>query len=116
MKKNHIDVVLFTILALYLNLNELFGQETRTFNYQAVIRDVNSELLQNQNIRILSSIVKGSQIGAIVYTESHLITTNNFGVANLKIGEGDIVSGIFNDIDISCMRNSLFKYAFSFCI
>ncbi len=99
MKKIHIKIVLFVILALCLNGNELFAQETRTFNYQAVIRDVNSELIQNQNIQILASIVIGSQTGDVVYSESHLESTNNFGVINLKIGGGTIETGIFNDIE-----------------
>ena len=87
------------IIELGLNLNMLLAQDTKTFNYQAVIRDANSELLQNQNIQILASIVKGSQTGNVIYSESHIVATNNFGVINLKIGEGNIVNGIFNDID-----------------
>ena len=55
MKKIQNYVVLIMILALCLNQSDLYSQDTKTFNYQAVIRDANSELLQNQNIQILTS-------------------------------------------------------------
>ncbi|MCD4665609.1 MAG: hypothetical protein K8R68_10090 [Bacteroidales bacterium] len=71
----------------------------QSFSYQAVARDNSGNPLTNQNICFRISILKETAAGEIVYSETHTITTNDFGLATLNIGTGTIISGNFEDIE-----------------
>ena len=43
--------------------------------------------------------MQGSATGTQVYSENHSVTTNDFGLVNLQIGQGTILSGDFSTID-----------------
>lgn len=73
------------------------AQAPQGVNYQAVIRDGNGNPTVNQNVGIKFTIRNSSS--SVVYAETHTITTNAFGLVNLIIGQGTIVSGTFNSID-----------------
>lgn len=73
----------------------------QAIKYQAVARNVNGEAITNQNVSFRISILQGSAEGTIVYQETQASTTNQFGLANLNIGNGNIVTGAFNVIDWS---------------
>ncbi|PHS03798.1 MAG: hypothetical protein COA88_14925, partial [Kordia sp.] len=79
----------------------VFGCFSQTFNYQAAARDNSGSLLQNQNLGVQVSILFGGSTGANLYSESHNVTTNAYGVLDLPIGGGSIISGDFNAIDWS---------------
>jgi hypothetical protein len=69
--------------------------------YQAVARDVNGVLLQNQPVSVLISIHDFSAFGPVLYTEVHAVTTNNLGLFNINIGMATTSSGIFSAINWS---------------
>ncbi len=88
------------IFALLLCLSSLsFSQSPQSFNYQAIVRDTTGQVLQNQLVGIRASILQGSSTGTSVYSETHSITTNNFGLINFQIGSGNIISGDFASIN-----------------
>jgi hypothetical protein len=92
-------ILLFILLGCGVCIN---AQETNTFNYQAVVRNVNGDLLVNQNVSVLVSIIQGSETGAMVYSETHNATTDSRGLISLKIGEGTPVETyVFHDVDWS---------------
>ena len=76
-----------------------FGQTPQSMNYQAVARNSKGDILANQVINFRISILKGSSAGTAVYVETQKYTTNQFGLANLKIGVGTVVSGVFSTIN-----------------
>ncbi len=76
-----------------------FGQAPSKFNYQVVARDASGNLIANQNVSFLISIVKGWEGGPTIYIESHSVTTNPFGQASLIVGNGNVLLGSFSDID-----------------
>ena len=76
----------------------LIAQTPQAFKYQAVIRDNAGDVITNQNVSLLLSIVKTSETGTVLYSESHSATTNGFGLVNLEIGNGTLVSGSFQSI------------------
>jgi hypothetical protein len=86
---------LFSLIvsATFFNLN---AQVPEAFSYQAVVRNSSGELLTNQNVSFRISILQDSESGSIKYSETHRETTNDFGLANLKIGLGNAVEGIFD--------------------
>ncbi len=75
------------------------AQTPQAFKYQQVVRDAAGELLQNQELGIRISIYDSDPGGIIVYQETFSKTTNDFGLMNLEIGNGTVVSGTFSAID-----------------
>ena len=65
-----------------------FSQSPESFKYQTIVRDGAGSVMANQNVSFQISIVQGSSSGSSVYTETHLATTNEFGLVNLNIGDG----------------------------
>lgn len=84
-----------TIIIL-ISLSTVIAQVPSAFNYQAVVRNSSGELVADQAVAFRISILQDSETGTVVYSEKHAATTNNFGLANLKIGEGTVESGTFN--------------------
>ena len=74
------------------------AQAPQKFNYQAVARNAQYAILQNQNIGIRASILDGSANGTSQYVETHSVNTNQLGLFNLAIGAGTVVSGNFVNI------------------
>jgi len=66
-----------------------FAQTPNSFKYQTVVRDFSGNVLDNHNVSFQISILQGSASGSPVYTETHSITTNDFGLVNINIGEGN---------------------------
>jgi hypothetical protein len=91
-------LVLFFFLVLSVSL---FGQTPEYFKYQAVVRDAGGSILKAQNVSLRISILSGSTSGNIEYSEKHTKSTNDFGLVNLEIGNGNVVSGVFSNIDWS---------------
>jgi hypothetical protein len=75
-----------------------FAQAPQAFNYQAVIRDANGNLLENQAVGIKISLLQGTSTGQEVYAETHATTTNQFGQVDLQIGTGTATTGQFDTI------------------
>ncbi len=63
-----------------------FAQTPQSFNYQAVLRDANGQVLANHDVEIGIVLLQGSATGTEVFSEIHPVTTNGFGLANLQIG------------------------------
>ena len=66
-------------------------------NYKAVIKDDNGNIIANDLIVVQFTIF--IETGAIVYQESHTPTTDSNGVIIVNIGEGTIISGVYDAID-----------------
>ncbi len=90
---------LFINLLSFISLISAFSQVPDAFNYQAVVRNSSGEIIANQNVSFKISILQNSDTGTAVYVETHSATTNKFGLVNLKIGQGNIESGIFDPGD-----------------
>lgn len=73
--------------------------QPQTISYQAVARNEQGHPLVNKNVSFRFSLLQGSASGAAVYVETHAITTNDFGLANLGIGAGTVSAGNFSTID-----------------
>jgi hypothetical protein len=89
---------LFFALSLFFMAAGIIAQPT-SFKYQTVVRDSEGEIVAVQQVSFQLKILQGSASGLVVYTETHSTTTNQFGLANLDIGGGTVVSGDFATID-----------------
>ena len=86
-------------LGLVLSVVSSIAQAPNLFKYQAVARNNSGDVLANQAVGFEISILQNSASGPSVYTETHAVTTNQHGLANLTIGGGAVVSGNFSTID-----------------
>jgi uncharacterized protein (TIGR02145 family) len=100
-KYNHLSVMArqsaMVILAALLFSNRLAAQSPDLISYQAIIRDA-SGLVINKQVGLRISILKGSDTGTAIYTETHNVTTNANGLISVKIGSGTS-GGHLSDID-----------------
>jgi hypothetical protein len=75
------------------------AQVPQAFNYQAVVRDADNDLITNQTVDFTIAIL---QNGEVVYEEEHLNEdTGDLGLVNFKVGDGDNPSSDFSAIDWS---------------
>jgi len=98
MKKSALKIVLL-LFTFNFSLSTVFAQSPKAFKYQAVARDAGGSVLANHIVNFRISILKSSMSGTAVYVETQKDTTNQFGLANLKIGMGTLVSGSFTTIN-----------------
>ena len=90
---------LFTLLATVTLSVMLFAQAPQSFSYQTVIRDASWNVLSNQSVGIKISILEDVANGTVVYEETHSATTSQIGLVNLSVGDGVVMTGVFNTID-----------------
>lgn len=76
-----------------------YAQPPQRFNYQGVARMANGSAIASQAIGIRISILDGSPTGTQVYVETHNTTTNQFGLYNVAIGGGTVVSGNMTNVN-----------------
>ncbi len=86
------------ISATLLSLN-LMAQAPQKMSYQAVIRNSSDLLVANQQIGMRVSILKDSENGASVYSETHTVTSNQNGLVSIAIGGGNVLLGDFSKIN-----------------
>lgn len=87
---------LFISLSLVFATIAVFAQSPEMFNYQGVARDNGGNVLANQAIGLRLSVQDGG--GTDLYVETHSTTTNAFGLFNVSIGGGAVMSGSFAGI------------------
>jgi len=92
-------LLLCLVLALFGTLT--FAQSPEAFKYQAIVRDGSGIILADQAVGMQMTILQGSSGGTIVYQETFSPTSNSYGLVNLEIGNGTVVSGDFSTIDWS---------------
>ena len=93
---------LLLIIPLFCLLNLGYTQSPpESFKYQSVVRDASGNMLQNQMVSFQFTIIQGNLPGTPVYQETFTISTNSYGLVNLDIGRGFVISGNFSTIDWS---------------
>jgi hypothetical protein len=92
--KKLILLTLFTVFALGMP-----AQAPQGFTHQAVIRNAANELVINQSIGIKVSIIKETPDGTVMYSETQTPSSNSNGLITFIIGEGNVLQGVFANID-----------------
>ncbi|RLD46139.1 MAG: hypothetical protein DRI86_03990 [Bacteroidetes bacterium] len=90
--------IIFAAFLFLFSGSIVLAQSPNEFSYQAVVRGANNQILTNQNVGVLLSILETSASGSIVYSESHTISTNQYGMINISVGSGSVISGVFSNI------------------
>lgn len=90
----------FTIVAILL-FSILFAQAPAGFNYQAIVKNAEGQLILNQNVNFRFSIKQGSSTSTPLFIETHQVSTDNKSQVNLIIGQGTASIGSLAQIDWS---------------
>jgi uncharacterized protein (TIGR02145 family) len=91
---------LITLLfIIHCSLFIAFSQAPNQFKYQVVVRDGSGILITGQTVYFRISILKGGIAGTVSYSEEQQTQTNQFGLANLNIGNGTNQQGSIGSID-----------------
>jgi len=90
-------LLLITILTMGIGIAK--AQSPEMFNYQAVARNDQGDVISNQSVGVKISILQGSASGSIVYAEEHSVNTDAQGLVSLMVGDGSATNGTFSDID-----------------
>lgn len=93
--------ILLTLFMTGWAMTSLVAQTPLGFNYQAVIRNSAGEIVADKQVGIQLSILSESTTGTSVYVEAFTPTTNEFGLINLTVGQGNAKGGSFTNIDWS---------------
>ncbi len=85
----------FTLLAFVyaLSAGALLAQAPQAFSYQAVATDNLGKELTEQAIGIRAGILRGSPSGPAVWVETHAVSTDEFGLFTIPVGQGTPQSG-----------------------
>lgn len=86
--------VLIIILTNLLISTSVFAQTPQKMSYQAVIRNSSDDLITNTQVGMKISILRGSETGTVVYTETQTPTTNANGLVSIEFGGGTGFSSI----------------------
>jgi hypothetical protein len=91
-------VIILTLIAIGF-FNHGHTQSPQKMSYQAIVRDASNNLIQEEEVGVKISILKGSPNGAVSYSESHTPQTNENGMFTIEIGNGTTLSGNFTSIE-----------------
>ncbi len=94
-KPKTIVAVFFVTLSLTLP-----AQSPQLVSYQAIVRDVSNNPIVDTEVSIIITVNQGSASGTQVYSETHSVTTNAFGLINVFLGNGSTTDD-FSAIDWS---------------
>jgi len=83
---------------IFLGCLAASAQVPQKFNYQGVARDAAGNVLASHLITLRVSILNGGPTAQAVYTETHSITTNQFGLFTIQVGGGTVVFGTFSNV------------------
>ncbi|MNU17136.1 hypothetical protein D3C71_53160 [compost metagenome] len=83
--------LLFISLCICASMGISFAQVPDMFNYQGVARNNAGAALANQSIGLRLSIMDPTN--AVLYSETQTAMTNAYGLFNVQIGTGTVVSG-----------------------
>jgi hypothetical protein len=89
---------LFFAFSMLLLIEAAHAQAPQLFNYQGIARDVKGNPLSNQKMAIKLSVLPTADATVAEYEETQMVSTNEFGLYTLQIGNGTAVSGQMKNV------------------
>jgi uncharacterized protein (TIGR02145 family) len=90
----------FLTLSLHLLITSfLWAQAPQGIPYQAVMRNADGSVMASTAVSLTFMIHDGTATGAIVYQESHSLTSNAQGLVSCVVGSGVVSQGNFANIN-----------------
>ncbi len=96
--------LLLSFAAMLMLCATMFAQAPSAFKYQAVARDASGQIMADKTMSVRTSIITGA---LVEYSETHTVTTNEFGLFTVEVGRGSPEQGDFMSIPWSQDAHSL---------
>ena len=88
------------LISVVIGLTTFAQAPPQSFNYQATVRDNSGALLINTpGVLFKFHIHQNSSTTLPIYSETHMVSTDNLGQVSLAIGQGTVLIGTFNTIN-----------------
>jgi hypothetical protein len=88
------------LISVVIGLTTFAQAPPQSFNYQATVRDNSGALLINTpGVLFKFHIHQNSSTSLPIYSETHMVSTDNLGQVSLAIGQGTVLTGVFNTIN-----------------
>lgn len=78
-----------------------FSQAPTRISHQTILRDLDNELITNQNVSVQITLLQGGPSGANLFRETHNLSTDVNGLLAIEIGDGAVQNGSFSSINWS---------------
>lgn len=91
-------LIITVILSVLFHPINISAQAPDQFKYQAILRNVNGQVISLENVSIEIHILKGSETGTVVYSETHNTKTTNRGLVTFFVGSAATGNGTLGDI------------------
>jgi Chaperone of endosialidase len=91
MKQMMKQITLFMSLLLFVGT--AMAQVPQKFNYQGIARDAQGNAMAKQKLALKLTVLPTADATVAEYEETQLVTTNEFGLYTLQIGNGTAVTG-----------------------
>lgn len=88
-----LGLALFTLISV-----SIYAQSPSQFRYQAVLRDASGAVITG-TVDIRLSFLEDGPAGSTIYSELHNVTIAGIGALDLTLGDGDVLSGNFNNLN-----------------
>ncbi len=75
------------------------AQAPKSFSFQGLARGSSGTPISKSSIAIRASVINNTANGTLLYQESFTQLTDTFGLFNINIGTGTVLSGAFSSID-----------------
>jgi|GEM_PF-792113 len=95
--KKKLFTLAFALFASYAT----FAQAPQGVNYQGIARTASGNAISGTNISLRLTLHADSAAGTVIYQEIQNVTTNAYGLYNVAMGKGVVVTGYFPGIDWS---------------
>ena len=96
---HYIRIALLSSIIYMLFAQIAHAQIPQAFSFQSLVTDSNGGPVADTDIGVKIEIHTQDVNGPIVYEERHVPTTNSNGLYSINIGMGQVLSGVFADID-----------------
>jgi hypothetical protein len=91
---------LLTLLSILFCAITFAQSVPQGINYQALARDASGALLMNQALTIQFSVISDITTSAVSWQETHLVSTNDYGLYTAIIGQGTHTGGSSLTFDV----------------
>ncbi len=88
MTKKTLMVIVACCLSIFM-----MAQAPQKFNYQGIARDAQGNPLKNQKLALKLTLLPAQDATQAEFEETQMVTTNEFGLYTLQIGNGQVVTG-----------------------
>jgi microcystin-dependent protein len=99
--------VFLLFVSLFILFQASFSQDSKGFSFQGIARDAAGSIFAGQTVSTTITLKNGN---TDVYQEEHSVTTDDYGVFSLIIGQGTVITGnnlasSFSDVDFTNSLN-----------